>query len=161
MKRTHGIILCVCVSITLIALISFCSSGDEEPRRVTRLWPEIEPYETGYLKVSKIHDIYYELCGRPEGKPVFLLHGGPGGSSSPYMRRFCNPAKFLMVLYDQRGSGKSKPFGEIKENTTQHLVEDIELLRKQGGILIVKVGESEAVFSPLVPATIQEVLQID
>ncbi len=130
MKRNSGIILCVCASIYLVALISFCSSSDEEPRRIIRLWPEIEPYETGYFKVSKIHEIYYELCGSPEGKPVFFLHGGPGGSSSPYMRRFCDPAKFLMVLYDQRGSGKSKPFGEIKENTTQHLVEDIERLRK-------------------------------
>lgn len=130
MKRTLGIIFCVCVSVSLAVLISFSKSRDEGPRGVTRLWPEIEPYQTGYLKVSKIHDIYYELCGSPEGKPVFFLHGGPGGSSSPYMRRFCDPAKFLMVLYDQRGSGKSKPFGEIKENTTQHLVEDIEQLRK-------------------------------
>jgi len=130
MKRTYGVFFCVCVSISLIASLSFCSFSDEEPRGVPRLWPEIEPYHTGYLKVSEIHEIYYELCGSPEGKPVFFLHGGPGGSSSPYMRRFCDPAKFMMVLYDQRGSGKSKPFGEIKENTTQHLVEDIEHLRQ-------------------------------
>jgi proline iminopeptidase len=95
-----------------------------------KLWPEIEPYQTGYLKVSDIHEIYYELCGNPKGKPVFVLHGGPGGNCSPYMRRFFNPKFFLIVLYDQRGAGKSKPYAEIKENTTQYLIEDIEQLRK-------------------------------
>jgi proline iminopeptidase len=94
------------------------------------LWPWIEPFQTGYLKVSDIHEIYYELCGNPEGKPVFVLHGGPGGSCSPTMRRFFNPDKFLIVLHDQRGCGKSKPFAEVRENTTQNLVEDIEQLRK-------------------------------
>jgi proline iminopeptidase len=94
------------------------------------LWPEIEPFQTNYLRVSDIHEIYYELCGNPEGKPVFVLHGGPGGSCSPYMRRFFNPDKFLIVLHDQRGAGKSKPYADIRENTTQYLVEDIELLRK-------------------------------
>ncbi|NIN91796.1 alpha/beta fold hydrolase, partial [bacterium] len=94
------------------------------------MWPPIEPFKSGYFKVSDIHEIYYELSGNSEGKPVFFLHGGPGGSSSPYMRRFCNPEKFLIVLHDQRGAGKSKPYGEIEENTTQDLVEDIERLRK-------------------------------
>lgn len=130
MRRIYQISLILLVCFALISICSTSFNGSEGSKSVTRLWPEIEPYETGYLKVSKIHDIYYELCGNPEGKPVFLLHGGPGGSSSPYMRRFCDPAKFLMVLHDQRGSGKSKPFGEIKENTTKHLVEDIEHLRK-------------------------------
>lgn len=94
------------------------------------LWPEIDPFHTEYLRVSDIHEIYFELCGNPEGKPVFFLHGGPGGSCSPYMRRFCDPDKFLMVLHDQRGAGKSRPYAEVRENTTQHLVEDIEKLRK-------------------------------
>lgn len=94
------------------------------------LWPKIEPYETGYLRVSDLHELYYELCGNPDGRPVIMLHGGPGGSSSPYMRRFCNPDKFMIVLFDQRGSGKSKPYAEMRENTTQHLVSDIETLRK-------------------------------
>lgn len=95
------------------------------------LWPEIEPYYTDYLKVSDIHEIYYELCGNPKGKPVFVLHGGPGGSCSPYMRQFFNPEKFHVILHDQRGAGKSEPNAEIKENTTEYLVEDIELLRKK------------------------------
>jgi predicted alpha/beta-fold hydrolase len=129
-KRTDRAFLSFVGVFIFIILHSGSYHGLETAQSVTRLWPEIEPYETGYLKVSKIHEIYYELCGSPDGKPVFFLHGGPGGSSSPYMRRFCDPAKFLMVLFDQRGSGKSKPLGEIKENTTQHLVEDIERLRK-------------------------------
>lgn len=98
------------------------------------LWPAIEPYETGFLRVSDLHEIYYELCGNPNGRPVVMLHGGPGGSSSPYMRRFCNPDTYLIVLYDQRGAGKSKPYAEMRENTTQHLVADIETLRKHLGL---------------------------
>ncbi|UCF05023.1 MAG: prolyl aminopeptidase [bacterium] len=112
--------------IAAVASMPYGCTGTEE----TQLWPEIEPFETGHLKVSKIHEIYYELCGNPEGTPVFALHGGPGGSSSPYMRRFFNPEAFLIVLHDQRGCGKSTPYAEIRENTTRHLVEDIELLRK-------------------------------
>ena len=93
------------------------------------LWPEIEPFHTEYLSVSDIHTIYYELCGNPKGKPVFVLHGGPGGRCTPYYRRFFNPEIFLIVLFDQRGSGKSKPLGEIRQNSTQDLIKDIEKLR--------------------------------
>ena len=113
----------------LIPLMFACSHARE-----MELWPPIEPYRTGYLKVSDIHELYYELCGNPEGKPVIVLHGGPGGSSSPYMRRFFDPSRFHMVLYDQRGAGKSRPFAETKENTTQYLVEDIERLRNDLGL---------------------------
>jgi proline iminopeptidase len=102
------------------------SSGQEEGK----LWPEIKPYQTGYLKVSPLHEIFYQTGGNPKGKPVMYLHGGPGGECSPNDFRFFNPLKFNVVLHDQRGSGKSKPYGEIKENTTQYLVEDIEALRK-------------------------------
>jgi proline iminopeptidase len=118
--------------LVVVVAAAACSAGDK-PAAQTFLWPEIEPYETGYLKVSDIHEIYYELCGNPEGKPVFVLHGGPGGSCSPYMRRFFNPEKFLIVLHDQRGAGRSKPYAEIRENTTQNLVEDIERLRQHVG----------------------------
>ena len=96
-----------------------------------QLWPEIQPFKTGRLKVSDLHELYYELCGNPDGKPVFVLHGGPGGSCSPYMRRFFNPETFLIVLHDQRGAGRSTPFAEIRENTTRHLIADIEQLRKK------------------------------
>ncbi len=100
-----------------------------KPRPKDELWPKIEPFETSYLQVSDLHEMYYELCGKREGIPVFVLHGGPGGHVSPYYRRFFDPEKYLMVLYDQRGAGKSKPHAELKENTTWHLVEDIEKLR--------------------------------
>jgi proline iminopeptidase len=84
--------------------------------------------------VSDIHEIYFELCGNPKGKPVFVIHGGPGIGCSPYMRQFFNPEKFLIVLHDQRGAGKSRPNAEIRENTTQNLVEDIEQLRQKLGL---------------------------
>lgn len=95
------------------------------------LFPAIEPYKSAYLRVSKIHEIYYELCGSPTGKPVFVLHGGPGGGCSERMRRYFNPDKFLIVLHDQRGAGRSKPYCELRENNTQALVEDMERLRKE------------------------------
>lgn len=116
--------------ITLFLVFVFaCSCERNVSTDGAELWPEIEPYYVDYLKVSDIHEIYYELSGNPEGKPVFVLHGGPGAGSSPNMRRFFNPDKFLIVLHDQRGCGKSKPFAEIRQNTTQHLVQDIERLR--------------------------------
>jgi len=111
---------------TVVLSLSLCHLT---PAAETTLWPEIKPSNSGFLKVSEIHRIYYELCGKRTGKPVFVLHGGPGGGCSPYMRRFFNPDRFLIVLHDQRGAGKSKPFGEIRENNTQHLIQDIERLR--------------------------------
>ena len=112
--------------VVFLSLWVPCAAQDSD----IQLWPEIEPYHSDYLKVSDIHRIYYEQCGNRAGKPVFVLHGGPGGSCSPYMRRFFNPDKFLIVLHDQRGAGKSTPSAEIEENNTQHLVQDIERLRK-------------------------------
>jgi proline iminopeptidase len=123
------------IRLTLISIISillFCScSQKNDTAEDMNLWPEIEPFQSGYLKVSDIHEIYYELCGNPKGKPVFVIHGGPGMGCSPYMRRFFNPEKFLIVLHDQRGCGKSKPNAELRENTTQELVEDIDRLRRK------------------------------
>jgi proline iminopeptidase len=116
----------VCQVVFVIALALGIVAGEVG---AVELWPRIEPYESGYLAVSDIHEIYYDVSGNPEGRPVFVLHGGPGGSSSPYMRRFFNPERFMIVLHDQRGCGKSKPYGEIRENTTWDLVEDIERLR--------------------------------
>lgn len=98
------------------------------------LYPPIEPYITHRLSVSKIHDLYIEECGDPDGIPVVFLHGGPGGGISPDFRRFFDPAVYRIVLFDQRGSGKSTPLGELRENTTQRLVADIERVRKQLGI---------------------------
>lgn len=101
---------------------------------LTWLYPPIEPYRTGFLKVSDLHEIYFEECGNPEGKPVVFLHGGPGGGASPKPRRFFHPDKYRIVLFDQRGSGRSLPNACLEENTTWDLVADIEKLRILLGI---------------------------
>ncbi len=98
------------------------------------LYPEIEPYRTGRLKVSDLHEIYFEECGSAGGKPVVLLHGGPGGGIAPFLRRFHNPKAHRIILFDQRGCGKSTPFGELRENTTADLVADMERLRELLGV---------------------------
>lgn len=99
-------------------------------QKLRDLYPEIEPYRTGYLQVSPIHRLYYEESGNPNGKPVVFLHGGPGGGTWSGDRRFFDPKAYRIVLFDQRGSGKSTPLGELRENTVPLLVEDIETLRK-------------------------------
>ncbi len=93
------------------------------------LYPPMEAYATGRLKVSDLHDLYFEESGHPKGKPVIFLHGGPGGGTSPKHRRYFDPEKYRIILLDQRGCGQSKPYAEIRENTTWDLVEDIERLR--------------------------------
>ncbi|MGH8060857.1 MAG: prolyl aminopeptidase [Pseudoxanthomonas sp.] len=98
------------------------------------LYPQIEPFDTGTLQVDDRHTLYYEQCGNPDGKPVVLLHGGPGGGCSPKMRCFHDPAKYRIVLFDQRGSGRSTPHADLVDNTTWHLVADIEQLREKLGI---------------------------
>lgn len=117
---------------TTAILLSLLACGTA--RAEDELFPEIQPYDSGYLKVSDIHEIYYEQSGNPQGKAIFFLHGGPGGSTSPGQRRYYDPKKFRIVLHDQRGAGRSRPFAEIKENTTWDLVEDIEKLRKHIGV---------------------------
>ena len=98
------------------------------------LFPAIEPYQTGMLPVDPLHTLHWEQCGNPNGVPVLFLHGGPGGGVTPTHRRFFDPAYYRIVLFDQRGAGKSTPLGEYRHNTTQLLVEDIEVLRRTLGI---------------------------
>jgi len=98
------------------------------------LYPDIEPYQTGTLKVDDRHTLYFEQCGNPDGQPVVLLHGGPGGGCSPKMRRFHDPAKYRIILFDQRGSGRSTPHADLIDNTTWDLVADIERLRLHLGV---------------------------
>jgi len=95
------------------------------------LYASIRPYQRGHLRVSALHEIYYEQSGNPQGKPAVFLHGGPGGATEPAMRRFFDPRRYRIVLLDQRGCGRSRPHGELRENTTWDLVADIEALRAQ------------------------------
>lgn len=94
------------------------------------LYPAIEPFRRGRLQVSDLHEIYFEECGNPNGKPVVVLHGGPGGGSSPNLRRFHNPEHYRIVLFDQRGCGHSTPHACLIDNTTWDLVADMEKLRQ-------------------------------
>ncbi len=94
------------------------------------LYPPIAPYESGMLDVGSGHQLYWELSGNPEGKPAVFLHGGPGGGCAPDHRRFFNPEVYRVCLFDQRGAGRSRPLGGLTDNTTQHLLGDIERLRE-------------------------------
>jgi proline iminopeptidase len=100
----------------------------------TELYPDIEPFATGYLEEDDPHRIYWELSGNPHGAPVVFLHGGPGAGASPMHRRFFDPAHYRIVIFDQRGAGRSRPHGELANNTTPHLIGDMERLRTQLGI---------------------------
>lgn len=103
-------------------------------RAPTTLFPAIEPYRHGRLKVSALHNLYYEECGNPKGRPLVFLHGGPGGGCDATHRRYFDPRKWRIVLFDQRGCGRSRPHAELRENTTWDLVADIERLRAHLGI---------------------------
>ena len=94
------------------------------------LYPAIQPYETGTIQVDDRHTLYWEKCGNPDGKPVVMLHGGPGGGCTEKMRQFHDPAKYNIILFDQRGSGRSTPHADLVNNTTWDLVSDIEKIRE-------------------------------
>ncbi|MEM6650567.1 MAG: prolyl aminopeptidase [Pseudomonadota bacterium] len=96
---------------------------------MSHLYPFHDAYDNGYLKTPDGHSLFYEQCGHPEGKPVIFLHGGPGLGCLPNNRRFFDPERYRVILLDQRGAGKSKPFSSLENNTTWHLVADIEQLR--------------------------------
>ena len=98
------------------------------------LYPPIEPYFQGRLPVSGGHELYFEECGNRNGKPVLIVHGGPGGGSNPTMRRYSDPARYRIILLDQRGCGRSSPHASLEQNTTWHLVDDMERLRERLGI---------------------------
>lgn len=98
------------------------------------LYPEVEPFAYGWMPTDSVHEIYYEECGAPGGKPAVILHGGPGGAVNPGMRRFFDPQKWRTVLFDQRGCGKSRPNAVLEDNTTWKLIEDIERLRERCGV---------------------------
>ncbi len=94
------------------------------------IYPPVEPFDTGFLDVDTLHSIYWEQCGNPSGVPVVFFHGGPGAGASPTHRRFFDPNHYRIIIFDQRGAGRSQPLGEIRDNTTEHLVADTEMLRR-------------------------------
>lgn len=98
------------------------------------LFPDIAPYETGFLPLSSGHVMYWEQVGNPRGQPVLFLHGGPGAGAGAVHRRFFDPQHWRVIIFDQRGAGRSRPLGELRDNTTPHLVRDIEVLRQFLGI---------------------------
>ena len=98
--------------------------------KVFQLYPDIESYSNGFLDLDGHHQMYWELSGNPKGLPVVFLHGGPGAGASPSHRRFFDPDYYKIIIFDQRGSGRSRPFADITDNTTQHLVSDMEFLRQ-------------------------------
>ena len=100
----------------------------------TGLYPALEPFQTGTLQLDSIHVMYFEQSGNPEGVPVVFLHGGPGSGASAIHRQFFDPAFYRIVIFDQRGAGRSSPLGELRDNSTPHLIIDIETLRKHLGI---------------------------
>ena len=120
-----------CASLLLSAINR---RGCLMPNDCRSFYPEIEPYDQGMLKVSELHTLYYEQSGNPHGKPVVFLHGGPGGGTDPKHRRFFDPEAYRIVLFDQRGCGRSTPLAELRENTTWDLVADIERLREHLGL---------------------------
>src|SRR6201991_4204329 len=95
-----------------------------------QLFPPLDPYATGMLDLEPPHRMYYEQSGNPRGIPVVFLHGGPGAGSSAVHRQFFDPAFYRIVVYDQRGAGRSTPLGSLEENTTPRLIEDMERLRE-------------------------------
>ncbi|MBN1512044.1 MAG: prolyl aminopeptidase [Phycisphaerae bacterium] len=116
-------------------VVTFASSarGDETPGE-SGLFDAAPPFKTGHLQVDDVHQIYYALFGNPDGMPVIVLHGGPGSGCYPRLMQYFDPRKWLIVLHDQRGAGQSRPVGEVRANTTQHLVADVEKLRAHLGI---------------------------
>lgn len=102
----------------------------DTPSDLRRLYPPIEPYDSGYVRVDSGHRVYWELCGNPHGQPALFLHGGPGGGCSPLHRRLFDPTRWRIVLFDQRGCGRSLPHASVVSNTTAFLISDIETLRR-------------------------------
>jgi proline iminopeptidase len=108
----------------------------EQPAAPARrgLYPPVEPYRSGRLRVSPVHEIYWEESGNPRGKPAVFVHGGPGAGANPVARSFFDPARYRIVVFDQRGCGRSRPHTSLEDNTTWHLVADMEQLREHLGI---------------------------
>ena len=110
------------------------TTGEARATRRRGLYPALQPYQRGWLRVSPLHEIYYEECGNPRGKPAVFVHGGPGAGANADARRFFDPQRYRIVVFDQRGCGRSRPHASLVDNTTWHLVADMEQLRAHLGI---------------------------
>src|SRR5687768_14005190 len=117
-----------------VPLPSAARQGGEDMNERRTLYPDVAPYQTGMLDVGDGHSLYWERCGTPGAKPAVFLHGGPGAGISPGHRGQFDPAKYDVLLFDQRGAGKSTPHAHLEDNTTWHLVDDIERLREMCGV---------------------------
>ena len=114
--------------------MQFQTQRHSENRNKAEFYPAIEPFQSGKLSLDAIHDMYFEQSGNPAGVPVVFLHGGPGSGASPSHRQFFDPAFYRIVIFDQRGAGRSTPLGELRDNSTPHLIDDMETLRNHLGI---------------------------
>lgn len=121
----------VLMLLPCLTVFGQASAQVADPEKLYDYYPPIEPFRTGHLKVDDTHEIYYELSGNPLGHPVMVLHGGPGGGSYPTLRQYHDPKKYQIILFDQRGCGKSKPLHSLEGNSTPNLVEDMEKLRAE------------------------------
>jgi proline iminopeptidase len=106
----------------------------DQSSHASALFPALEPHQQGMLRLDALHTMYWEVSGDPRGIPVVFLHGGPGAGSTPKHRRFFDPSGYRIIVYDQRGAGRSTPLGELHDNTTAHLVADLEVLRASLGV---------------------------
>jgi proline iminopeptidase len=122
------------ITAAAAALYSCDDPGEHTGMNESALYPDIEPYNSGWLAVGDGHDIYFEECGNPEGRPCVFVHGGPGGGAGAAARRFFDPGRYRIVVFDQRGCGRSRPHACLEANTTWHLVADMEQLRVALGI---------------------------
>lgn len=121
-------------STAMYASCAEANTDSEDKFKSTKLFPPIEAYSDGMMRVSDIHSIYYHEYGNPKGKPVLFVHGGPGGGTDPFMARYFDPAAYRIILVDQRGCGKSTPFADLRENDTWSSIRDFEQLRVKLGI---------------------------
>ncbi len=124
----------ICGALMVIVFGIICCGLASKLQATDGLYPPVVPYQTGYLRVSEVHEIFYQLGGNPHGKPVLVIHGGPGAGCSPRDFRYFDPQKFMIILHDQRGAGQSRPYAELRDNTTAHLIADIEQLRQFLGV---------------------------